>query len=160
MLILSITFFSSCASKKAYKSTKAWRYEIEVVQTGVEGTYLIKVWSYSNKPKIDIEQAKKNGVHGIIFKGFPRNGQIAGQPPLTNNSNLEVEKADFFKEFFADGGVYSKFVNQVGDGSITSGDIIKVGNEYKIGMVISVNVAALRKYLEDAGVIKPLNAGF
>ena len=35
------------AKKKANKDTKSWRYEIEGVSQGVQGTYLIKVWSFS-----------------------------------------------------------------------------------------------------------------
>ncbi len=142
------------------KEIKVWKYEIEVVQTGVDGTYLIKVWSYSKKPTIPVEQAKKNAIHGIIFKGFPNNGQLAGQKPLTNNSNLELEKAEFFNAFFDNGGKFSKFINLIGDGSIGSGDIIKVNKEFKIGLIVSVNVSALRKDLEDAGIIKSLNSGF
>jgi GTP-sensing pleiotropic transcriptional regulator CodY len=37
---------------------------------------------------------------------------------------------------------------------------MKVGKQYKIGVLVSVNVALLRKDLEDAGIIKSLNAGF
>lgn len=40
------------------------------------------------------------------------------------------------------------------------GDVIKIGKEYKVGVVISVNVAMLRKDLEDAGIIKGLSNGF
>jgi len=53
---------SAQARKKADKDTQEWRYEIEVVQTGTQGTYLIKVWSYSKKPDVAIEQAKKNAT--------------------------------------------------------------------------------------------------
>ena len=53
---------SAQARKKADKDTEEWRYEIEVVQTGTQGTYLIKVWSYSKKADVAIEQAKKNAV--------------------------------------------------------------------------------------------------
>ncbi len=160
ILTLSFSFVSAQSSKKINKDTKAWRYEIEVVQTGVDGTYLIKVWSYSKKPVNANEQVRKNAIHGIIFKGFSGSGQIAGQKPLTNNPNLEIEKAEFFDDFFQNGGKYSKFINLVGDGSIASGDIIKVDKEYKIGLVVSVYVFALRKDLEDAGIIKSLNSGF
>ena len=54
----SVVLYSQ-AKKKANKDTENWRYEIEVVQTGTQGTYLIKVWSYSKKPAVAIEQAKK-----------------------------------------------------------------------------------------------------
>ena len=145
---------------KANKDTENWRYEIEAVGVGVQGTYLIKVWSYSKKPDVAIEQAKKNAVHGIIFKGFAGKQGIPGKSALTNNVNLEQEKAEFFKPFFADGGKYMKFVTITNDGAVGSGDRLKVGKEYKIGVIVSVNVAALRKDLEDAGIIKGLSSGF
>lgn len=157
MFVNAFVFFSNAqAQKNADKDTKAWRYEIEVVQTGVQGTYLIKVWSYSKKPEVAIEQAKKNAVHGIIFKGFPTLGSVAGQRSLANNGNLEEEKSDFFAQFFADGGKYMKFVNVIANGAIDAGDLIKIGKEYKIGVVVSVNVSALRKELEDSKIITSL----
>jgi hypothetical protein len=166
LLILSVFYFgygvsaSAQARKKADKDTEQWRYEIEPVQTGSQGTYLIKVWSYSKKPKIAIEQAKKNSIHGIIFRGFAARDRVEGKPALATNPNLEMEKQEFFDDFFADGGKYLKFVNITGDGSVAAEDRLKVGREYKIGVVVSVNVSALRKDLETAGIIKALGAGF
>lgn len=148
------------ARKKAEKDTETWRYEIEVVQQGTQGTYLIKVWSYSKKPDVAIEQAKKNAVHGIIFKGYTGTSTVPGQPALARNVNLEQEKVDFFKPFFEDGGKYMKFVSVSGDGAVAAEDRMKVGKEYKVGVVVSVNVSALRKDLEAAGIIKSLGAGF
>lgn len=158
-LLLGITLSLSGQNRKADKDTKNWVYEIEPVGVGVQGTYLIKVWSYSKKPLVAIEQAKKNAVHGIIFKGFMGVGRIPGQRPLTNNPNLEIEQAEFFKNFF-DGNKYMKFVNVSNDGSVAAEDRIKVGKEYKIGVVVSVNVAGLRKDLEDGGILKGLSSGF
>ena len=148
------------AKKKADKDTKNWRYEIEGVQQGVPGTYLIKVWSYSKKPDVAIDQAKKNAVHGIIFRGYAGTGRVSGQSPLTNNPNIEEEKADFFDAFFADGGKYMKFVSLTNDGAVAAEDRMKVGKEYKIGVLISVRKEELRKDLENAGIIKGLSAGF
>jgi hypothetical protein len=148
------------AKRKANKDTEAWRYEIEAVQTGVQGTYLIKVWSYSKKPDVAIEQAKKNAVHGVIFRGFAGKQGIPGQQALTSNVSLEQEKADFFDPFFSNGGKYMKFVASTNDGAVAAEDRMKVGKEYKVGVIVSVNVSALRKDLEDAGIIKKLGAGF
>jgi len=148
------------ARKKAEKDTQEWRYEIEAVQTGTQGSYLIKVWSYSKKPDVAIEQAKKNAVHGIIFKGFTGKATVSGQKALTNNVNLEVEKEDFFTPFFEDGGKYMKFVSMSTDGAVAAEDRMKIGKEYKVGVIVSVNVSALRKDLEDAGIIKSLASGF
>lgn len=163
ILMLLFTFYSLTVTgqnKKADKDTHNWEYEIEPVGVGTQGSYLIKVWSYSKKPIVAIEQAKKNAVHGIIFKGFVGIQGVPGQRPLTTNPNLEVEQAEFFKNFFAEGGKYMKFVNITNDGSVASEDRLKIGKEYKIGVVVSVNVAGLRKDLEDAGILRGLSSGF
>jgi hypothetical protein len=158
---VSLTF--SQARHKAEVATREFRYEIECVGTGVTGSYLVKVWSYSKKPNVAIEQAKKNAVHGIIFKGFAGSGAGQGctsQQPLTNNPALEQEKQEFFADFFNDGGKYMKFVSASGDGNIAAGDRVKVGKEYKIGIVVSVMKDQLRKDLEAAGIVKGLSSGF
>ena len=100
-------------------------------------------------------------MQAIIFKGFPSKGRITGQKPLVRDSNIEIEKADFFKDFFRDGGKFQKFVTISNNGAIGSGDRIKISKkEYKIGVIVSVNVSGLRKDMEDAGIIKSLNSGF
>ena len=47
--VIGITTSISGQNKKADKDTKNWIYEIEPVGVGAQGTYLIKVWSYSKK---------------------------------------------------------------------------------------------------------------
>jgi hypothetical protein len=164
ILLFTIALFelSSCStsSKKINKDVNNWKYEIEAVQQGIQGTYLVKVWSYSKKPDLAIEQAKKNAVHGIIFKGYAGKNAVQGQKPITNNSNLENEKSTFFKQFFEIGGKYNKFVSLSNDGAVATEDRMKVGNEFKIGVVVSVNVSLLRKFLEDEGIVKSLSSGF
>ncbi|GGG52365.1 hypothetical protein [Bizionia arctica] len=149
-------------TNKADKQTIAWRYELESVATGIQGTDQVKVWSYSKNVETATEQAKKNAVHGIIFKGLPNNGRVKGQKPLARNANLNEENEEFFEEFFeSDGGDYMKFVTLVNHGQIAPGDRIKISKkEYKIGVVVSVNTAELRKYLESNGIIKGLSNGF
>ncbi|WP_271405800.1 hypothetical protein [Tenacibaculum soleae] len=169
IVILFITIFAfslnTNAQKRKNKKTKdthEWRYELDCMGTGKQGTYLIKVWSYSKKPRLAIEKAKRNAVHGVIFKGFAAGKQgCKSQKPLARNSNLENEKKSFFTDFFKDGGKYMKFVTASNDGAVAAGDRLKVSKKmYKIGIVISVNKDELRKELENAGIIKSLDAGF
>jgi hypothetical protein len=159
-------FFSSLTlaqkgRKKADNETHEWRYEVETVGIGTKGTYQLKVWTYSKNAETAIEQAKKNAVHAVIFKGFPANGRIEGQNALARDPNIESEKGNYFKEFFEDGGKFQKYVFLANNGAIGPGDRIKISKkEYKIGVVVSVNSAGLRKELEEAEVIKALNSGF
>ncbi len=157
---IAVTMAHAQAKKKANKDTENWRYEIECVSVGASGSYLVKVWSYSKKPVVAIEQAKKNAVHGILFKGFTGKGAGCTQKPLISNPNLEQEKEDFFNSFFETGGKYMKFVSTSGDGSINAEDILKLGKEYKIGVILSVSKDNLRKDLEAEGLIKSLGSGF
>ncbi len=148
---------SGQARKKAEKDTDEWRYELEAVGEGKEGTYVFKVWTYSKRAIVAIEQAKKNAVHGIIFKGYAGKDRIQGRPALSSDPNLVNTKADFFEPFFADGGDYMKFVSNSGD---TAPERLKVGKEYKVGIITTVAVADLRRHLEAAGIIKGLGSGF
>ncbi len=156
MLLLAVCSFSQ--KRKADKDTKNWRYEVEAIAEGKDGTYLIKVWSYNKKDIIAIEQAKKNAVHAIIFQGFTGRGNITGQPPLVTDPSVQSSKSDFFDSFFQDNNQngYMKYVSLSNDGSISPEDILKVGKEYKIGVIVSIRKDLLKKDLQTAGIIKSL----
>ncbi len=168
VILLALIFFSTdgWAQKrkkaKADEDTQNFRYEVECYGTGKEGTYLVKVWSYSKKPAVAKEQSKKNAIHGVIFKGVPAlNRKCVSQKPLARNPNVEQEKAEFFKDFFAEGGKYLKFVSLSNDGKPGPGDVIKSSKkEYKVGVVVVVQKDLLRKDLEAAGIIRGLSSGF
>ncbi|MEG1572492.1 MAG: hypothetical protein RR190_05150 [Bacteroidales bacterium] len=143
--------------KKANQDTDAWRYDIECAGVGVDGTYMIKVWSYSKKAQIATEQAKKNAVHGVIFKGFSGKTQACpAQKPIARNPTLQQEQSDYFNKFFSNGGDYMKYVLS----TASEVEKVKVGKEYKVGVVVSVAKDQLRKDLETAGIIKGLSTGF
>ena len=165
ILILGLTVVVQAQRRKQKTrqeelDTQAWRYEIEPVNVGTQGTYLIKVWTFSTNPGAAIEQSKKNAIHGIIFKGFAAIPGVPGQKALSTDPNTEDANFEFFRSFFMDGGKYMKFVTVTNDGAIAAGDIIKMGNLYKIGLIVSVDVASLRKNLEDEGIIRSLSSGF
>lgn len=154
--------YSQRKQRLADKDTKAWHYDIECVGTGKQGFKLIKVWSYSKKPKYAITQSWKNAVHGIIFKGFSGTGRTcSGFRPLMNKGMTKKQYDDFFKNFFLDSGDYSQFITDTADGLIDPRDVLKVGKKmYKIGIVVNVNVSELRKRLEEEGIVNGLTTGF
>jgi hypothetical protein len=150
------------AKKKADEDTKNWRYEIQCMSVSTEGSYIIKVFSYSKNKNVAIEQSKKNAIHGVIFRGIPQNEiGCVSQPPLSRHPNLEEKNRDYFESFFSENGEFQRFVTLTTDGAVAPGDRLKVGRrEYKIGLIVSVDIAGLRKELESAGIIKGLSSGF
>lgn len=145
---------------KADRETADWRYELESQGVGAQGTVQIKVWSYSKFPETAQEQAKKNSVHGVCFRGYGGSGGVQGKEPLVTPAQ-QIEHKEFFDKFFKDGGDYLRFVHLTGDHMVGPGDLIKVGKkEYKVGVVVSVDYQALRKYLESQKVIQSLGGMF
>lgn len=158
---LFVLCVSSCAPvRKVERAVEVPRFEIEAMPTGIKGTYLLKVWTYSTNPMPDFKQVKRNAVYGVLFEGFKGKRGIAGQKPIVPNPKIKTEKAEFFNAFFAEGGAYLNFVDLVNDGAIAAGDRIRMGDLFRIGIVSSVKAAELRKHLEEAGIIPRLGEGF
>ncbi len=79
---------------------------------------------------------------------------------MLETNDLTPEKQKYFDKFFSDGGTYMKFATLTNDGAVAAEDRMKVGKEYKIGVIVSVNVKELREELESAGIIKSLGSRF
>lgn len=148
-IALALTTFSC--------STPTYGYEMTCLGVGSEGSNLLKVYSYGKNYDKAVKQAKYDAVHGILFKGIVGSNGCANQPAMVKPQEQVANQA-FFDEFFKK-GEYLRFVNISNDGSICATDRLKVGSMYKIGVTVSVQKDALRKYLEQAGVIKPLGVG-
>ena len=159
-ILVLTSLFSFGQKRKADKDTREWRYELEAMGKGAGETEQFKVWTYSKDAVTAMEQAKKNAIHGLIFRGVSAKDRFPAVQALVNEPNAEVVRADFFDPFFDDGGQYLKYVSLVNNGSIGPGDRIKVGKEYKIGVVVTVDKATLRKDLEASGIIKKMGGGF
>lgn len=159
VLALGVTQLGSAnKQKKADAETDKFRYDIEYARPSGDGVCQVKVWSYSKKSRIAAEQCRKNAVHGIIFKSYSTgDGTTASQRPLVKDPSVQREKAEFFEDFFSDGGPYRQFVSAVTDGSQ---EVVKVGKQYKVGVVVTVSKDQLRKYLESEGIIRSLASGF
>ena len=150
-----LLFAQKIAQKKADNATMHWRYELQAcVGQAPKGCAIARVWTYSTNVQVATMQAGKNAVHGIIFTGIaPTNDsqRLPGVPPLIADPAIEEQHADYFRSFFADGGAYQRYVSFMANG--TPDQVIKIGREYKVGLVVTVQTEALRKRLEDDNII-------
>ena len=162
MLCVGINANAQWKKNKANEDTKIWRYDLECEGIAKQGSKLVKVWSYSKNPKHAISSAMKNAVHGIIFKGYAGGNQgCTPFSPFVKSVETGAKFKDFFDKFFLDGGEYLKYVSAATDGSIASGDRLKISRrEYKIGVVVNIQSDMLRKRLEKEGIIRSLTSGF
>ena len=158
LLTIVVMMLTGCGAGRQFSKTDtgSFKYELEGMSNAAQGSYLVKVWTYTNTKRADIELCKKNAVHGIIFKGYAGSGNVRPQGPLVKEPGAESRYADYFGKFFADGGEYNKYVKVTGG----SQQVVKVGKSYQVGVVVSVSKDQLRKALEAAGVVKSLGHGF
>lgn len=159
-LITLMTTNSSCSAQRRKNPAAFYDYEVECMGTGRDGTQLIKVWGYGRNANKAIDQAKKNAVHAVIFRGITAGQPGCMQRPLATRAGTEQQHRTYFDAFFKDGGKYLNYVALTTDGSIDPKDRLRVGRDYKIGVVVTVMHAQLRKELEAAGVIPALGHGF
>lgn len=147
--------------KKADKNTKEWYYEIEAFAAPYKGSCDIKVWSYGPDAITARDQATKNAVHGVIFRGIPGNVEkrLNALPPLVEDIMAEQTHKAFFDAFFADGGPYRRFATRtMADGN---DEILRYDRKnYKVGVIVTVQYDALRKALEQQGIVGSLTSGF
>ena len=161
IMLLFVFCCSTLFAQKKNKNLAAfYNYEVQCMGAGMDGTQLVKVWGYGKKPNDAIEQAKKNAVQAVIFKGIANGERGCMQKPLVTSHGSEQQFQDYFNAFFQAGGKYLNYVNLSSDGSIDPKDRLKIGKQYKVGVIVSVNHAQLRKELEAAGIIKKLGEGF
>ncbi|MBU2650750.1 MAG: hypothetical protein KKA81_07435 [Bacteroidetes bacterium] len=160
-LALGLPAFMSGQSRKERKAMydSKYNYEVQSLGVGQDGTKLLKIWGYGKKPDDALFEAKKNAVAAVIFKGIPAGNGAAQTPAILGVDGYE-KNMDFFDEFFKAGGMYLSFVNSTTDGIPGGSDRIKMKKGYKVGLSASVNYNALRKYLEEQGIAKKMDAGF
>lgn len=153
MMLLVLLMSSSNLTISAKSLITDTRYDIEGVETGLQGTFLVKVYVYSKKPTVTTEQFKYAAVHGVIFRGFAGKG-FGTQKPIAR-PEIQSQYEDYFYDFFNKGDyvAYAEVINAVAGR-------VKMGKEYKIAAIVSVSKDTLRKTLENAGVIHSLNTGF
>lgn len=153
VLLATLAAIEPLSAKK--KSDAVLPYEIEGAGTATQGNYLVRITVMSKKRDVTDAQLKCAAVHGVLFRGFVNNGRT--QKPLAGSMANEARHADFYSDFF---DKKKGVAHQYGSTLTGSRNYIKVNKDYKVSAVVTVNKDALRKTLEDAGVIKGLNSAF
>jgi len=179
LLIILTAFFASCKTVEIVVPVDYSNYEVEALEQGTYGTVLMKVYSYDYSVDNAIQRAKMDAVHAILFKGVPGSNS---EKPLdkrgyksnkefydnffglynikTSEKKIKSGKVDNFNINNTFNAPYRTYVVVSNDGTINPNDRLKVGNKYKVGVVVSVNVHSLRKKLEEEKIINKLNSGF
>lgn len=146
--------FAGCSKKTVSLPSSASYSTFETTCLGVEhdGSQTLRAWGRGANKGDAIEQAKKNAVYDVLFKGIKSTGQC-NQRPLVLEVNARERYAAYFNPFFADGGEYRKFVKEVSANDYSRVEA-KGSQLTNYGVIVIVDREKLRRQLEKDGVIK------
>jgi len=151
---LLCAFILSCNTSN--KLGAHYSYETECMGSELDGSYTLKAWG-SGRNIVDArEQARKQAVRDVIFKGISKGKSDCQIRPILYEVNAYDKYRDYFNRFFADHGAFEKFVNykdkRTGSSAKTRQ---RTDAEVKYGVVVRVKYAELREKLIQDNILKP-----
>lgn len=149
MLVLSA---SSCKTPTKIENEYAtYGFEIECLGVDPDGTQTLRSWGKGKNKADAIEQAKRNAIEAVIFKGITSGSGDCNKRPLVNEVNAREKYEDYFNTFFTNGGAFNKYVTLYEKRTSR----IKSANASMESWSVVVNVdrTALRKRLIEDNLI-------
>lgn len=151
-LVVAALSLVGCKSSTTVSDEYASVQKFEVVCLGSnhDGTQTLRSWGKGSSKSDAIENAKRNAVETVIFKGINSGGDC-DKRPLVNQANARELYEDYFNAFFKKGGAYAKYVKL--DEKRTSRINASGTSQEAWGVVLTVDRAALKKRLADDNLI-------
>lgn len=152
LLCMSFLVSSSVVSCRTTNASYV-SYETECLNVEQDGSVTVRAWGEGRNKADAVEQAKKNAVKDVIFKGIKDGKCNCGVKPLIFEVNAEEKYEEYFNIFFADGGEYKEYVSAEDEKFFSkSSQRNKVGAKY--GVTVRVLKSELKQRLIHDGVIK------
>lgn len=145
---------SSCKTPTRIPSDYSFaNFETECLGVELDGSQTLRVFGKGRNKADAIEQAKKNAVRDIIFKGINAGSGECTKRPLVTEVNAQEKYSYYFNPFFRDKGAYLKFV-KLDEKRLSR---IKSANntQENWGVVVTVDSPALQQQLIQDNIIKP-----
>lgn len=135
-----------------------YKFETECIGVELDGSQTLKVWGNGRTRADAIEQAKKNGVRDVLFKGIRNGTSDCNVKPVLSEVNIQEKNEDYFFKFFTDGGPYKEFISLRPGKGITTNEVVykstSGGTQY-YGVIIRVLRADLKARMIQDNILKP-----
>lgn len=149
--LLLIGLFTSTNCKKVPSVS-----ESTCIGAANDGSIRLKAWGYGRTNIDAIQNAKKNAVQEVLFKGIKAGAPGCPTRPIVDD--ISKRESAYFREFFSYNGPYLQYVN-LSDKDVT--DRLRISLfRLKVGMYVVVDHRALKKRMEEDKQTKSLGTGF
>ncbi|MDR2972825.1 MAG: hypothetical protein LBU83_13020 [Bacteroidales bacterium] len=146
-----LALFFSCNTSN--KLGGYYSYETECLGTELDGSYTLRAWGVGRSQVDAMEQARKNAVRDVIFKGITKGKSECQIKPILMEVNAYDKYRDYFNKFFIDNGTYNKYVNYK-DKRFGSSIRQRTGSEIKYGVIVRVKYAEIKEKLINDNILK------
>lgn len=132
-------------------------YNVECLGVELDGSQTLRAWGLGKNKKDAVEQAQKEAVRTVIFKGIHEGISGCNTKPIIFEVNAEEKYEDYFNAFFKDGGEYLKYVSmedEKKDGPFKKDkDKEKSQHFVKYGITVRVLRSELKQRLETDNIL-------
>jgi hypothetical protein len=152
LLVILVLFNFTCAAQNGGEYT----FECECMGVEADGSETILAWG-NGKNRFDaVEQAKKNALLDVIFKGINKGRGDCSKRPLLGEVNAKSKYESYFNKFFADDGPYKEFVGSEDErlGDKLDRDKQKGRKSRSMSVVVRVERAKLKDQLVRDNILK------
>jgi hypothetical protein len=147
----TLPFFilGSCNPQK--QSSGYYSFETECLGVELDGSQTLKAWGKGSSKKDAVEQARKNAVRDVLFKGIRKGSPECSLKPLIVNVSTKEEFEQYFALFFTDGGSYTSFVSNKDH---TKVEKHVAGSQVVYGVTVRVLRSKLKQQLIMDNILK------
>lgn len=149
-LLLSLTCDVCHAQRRQNSGVK--EFEAECLGVEGDGSQTIRAYGFGKDKDDAVEQAQKNAVYAVIFKGITK-GSGCNMKPLLTEVNAREKYEDYFDNFFKDDGPFEDFASMADERMFGREDTRNaLGRRYAV--VVRVLRSELRMKLKEDGILK------
>ena len=130
----------------------AFAQETECISKEMDGSLTLRVWGTGRNRTDALEQAKKQAVYDVLFKGITRGNTDYNMRPIMTEVNARQRYQDYFDIFFMDRGEYRKYISME-DKRAGSTRTRRNYRDVTVGTTVRVLVPQLRSRLKEDGLL-------
>ena len=142
-----------CSCSQPPRLATYQKQEIECLGVEGDGSQTLRVTGTGRNKADAVEQAKKDAVSAVIFKGIRGGLQGCNSRPLINELDARDKYAEYFDIFFLDRGEYSRYCSME-DRKLRSNDIQTNNTFSNYRITVRVLRSELRARLREDGILK------
>ena len=134
-------------------SAGAFAQETECIGKEMDGSLTLRVWGTGRNRTDALEQAKKQAVYDVLFRGVTKGNTDYNMRPVMTEVNARERYSDYFDIFFMDRGEYLKYISMEDKRAGSTRVSKRNYRDVTVGVTVRVLVPQLRARLKADGVL-------